>query len=131
MYLIKSDLDNLPESDAKIDSLEELNSILEQIKYMDKIVSDLQDYARPLRPELVEVDIKALVTSALSTLNVPDNVEASAVFDEKLPRLRTDPLLLKRVLLNLATNAIQAMPAGGKLTIKAQTNNGSAITDYC
>lgn len=127
MYLIKSDLDNLPESDAKIDSLEELNSILEQIKYVDKIVSDLQDYARPLRPELVEVDIKALVTSALSTLNVPDNVEASAVFDEKLPRLRTDPLLLKRVLLNLATNAIQAMPEGGKLTIKAQTNNAAQL----
>jgi PAS domain S-box-containing protein len=127
MYLIRNDLGNLPESEEKNDVLEELDSIHEQISYVDKIVSDLQDYARPLRPELAEVDLKTLVTSALTTLNVPDNVEAFAYFDEKLPRLRTDPLLLKRVLLNLATNAIQAMPKGGKLTIKVQTSNAAHV----
>jgi PAS domain S-box-containing protein len=119
LYLIKSDLDKLPESEEKNNSHVELSSILEEINYMDKIVSDLQDYARPLKLELVEVDVKMLVTGALSTLNVPDDVEAYAYFDAKLSKLITDPIILKRVLFNLASNAIQAMPEGGKLTICA------------
>ncbi|MCL5949399.1 MAG: ATP-binding protein, partial [Candidatus Bathyarchaeota archaeon] len=117
LYLIKNDLDNLPDSEEKNNSLMELGAILEEIDYADKIVSDLQDYTRPLKPELVEVNIKTLVTGALSTLNVPNNVEACAFFDEKLPKLRTDPAIMKRVLLNLAINALQAMPEGGKLTV--------------
>ena len=118
LYLIKNDLDNFPDSEEKNNSLMELGSILEEIDYADKIVSDLQDYTRPLKPELVEANIKTLVTGALSTLNVPNNVEAGAFFDEKLPKLRTDPAIMKRVLLNLAINALQAMPEGGKLTIR-------------
>ena len=118
LYLIKNDLDNLPDSEEKNNSLIELGSILEEINYADKIVSDLQDYTRPLKPELVEANIKTLVTGALSTLNVPNNVEACAFFDEKLPKLRTDPAIMKRVLLNLAINALQAMPEGGKLTVR-------------
>ncbi len=128
MYLIKDDLDKVPESEERQDALAEADAILEQINYVDKIVSDLQDYARPLKLETVEVDLKCLVTSALSTLIVPDNIEAFAHFDENLPRLRIDPMLLKRVLLNLATNAIQAMPEGGKLTIHASQKRAGTIT---
>ena len=128
MYLIKSNLDYFCESEEKKEALFEVESVLEQINYVDKIVSDLQDYARPLKLETVEVDLRGLVTSALSTLNVPDNVEAFAYFDENLPKLRIDPSLLKRVLLNLATNAIQAMPEGGKLTIHASKEKKGYVT---
>ncbi|XHH10304.1 MAG: ATP-binding protein [Candidatus Bathyarchaeia archaeon] len=122
MFLIKTDLNALPESPEKSEALTELNSIQEQITYVDKIVSDLQDYARPLMPETAEVDLKLLITSSLSTLIIPDNIEVLTAFTENLPNLKTDPLMLKRILLNLATNAIQAMPEGGKLTINTSIN---------
>jgi PAS domain S-box-containing protein len=122
MFLIKSDLESLPLSEEKTDALVELGSIQEQIRYVDKIVSDLQDYARLLKPEFVYADIKTLVTGALSTMDVPENIEASACFDGDLPKVRTDPLILKRVLLNLASNAIQSMREGGKMTIYASQN---------
>ncbi len=131
MFLIENDLKYLPESEETKDAFEELKSISEQISYVDKIISDLQDYARPLKPELVEVDIKRLVTGSLATLNVPENIKAYAYFDEKTPKLKTDPTILKRVLLNLATNAVQAMPNGGKLSIHAsqdKTSNNITIT---
>jgi PAS domain S-box-containing protein len=118
MFLIKNDLNSLPQSIEKSDAEWELESIQEQISYVDKIISDLQDYARPLQPELVEVNLKQLITGSLSTLHVPDNVEARAYFKENLPKLRTDPTMLRRVLLNLTTNAVQAMPKGGKLTVR-------------
>ena len=38
------------------------------------------------------------------------------------PQVKADPQLLKRVLINLVTNAVQAMPDGGKLTINAKVN---------
>ncbi len=128
MYLIKDDLDSFPVSEEKADALLEVESVLEQIFYVDKIVSDLQDYARPLKQERVDVDLKCLVTSILAELNTPKNVEALTVFDEQLPRLSIDPMLLKRVLVNLATNAIQAMPEGGKLTIHASRKPTGEIT---
>jgi PAS domain S-box-containing protein len=131
LFIAKQAIDDASEGEGKAETLDSLSLIQEQTDYISKIVSDLQDYARPLRPELVEVDVKSLITSALSTLNVPDNIEAFAYFDKKLPRLRTDPMLLKRVLLNLATNSIQAMPEGGKLTINAkedENNNRITIT---
>ncbi len=117
-FLSKTDLDFLPQSPEKTDAACELDSIQEQINYVNKIVSDLQDYARPLTPELVEADLKQLIRGALSTLDVPDNIEAMAYFEENLPKLKTDPTMLKRILLNLATNALQAMPEGGKLTVR-------------
>jgi PAS domain S-box-containing protein len=117
LYLMKSDLDSMPKSEEKNNLLLELNSIFDQVNYTDKVVSDLQDYSRQIKPELVEADIKTLVTGALSTLNVPDNIEARAHFDKKVQKLRTDKVIMKRILFNLATNAIQAMPDGGKLTV--------------
>jgi len=122
MYIIKNDLEELSESERKKETLEELDSIYEQISYVDKIVSDLQDYARPLKPELVGIDVKSFVKKTLFILNIPENVKVLALFDEDLPILRTDPMLLKRVLINLATNAIQAMPQGGTLTVQANHN---------
>jgi signal transduction histidine kinase len=67
----------------------------------------------------LEVQVNQLITDSLRTIIVPSNVEAVAQFEEVLPKIRTDPLLLKRVLVNLATNALQAMPNGGKLTVRA------------
>jgi two-component system sensor kinase FixL len=118
MFLIKNNLSNLPKSEDRSEALQEAESILEQISYVDKIVSDLQDYARPLKLEIVEVNLKTLIANILSTLNIPENIKTKAYLDSTLPKIKTDPTLLKRVLQNLAINAVQAMPEGGKLSIK-------------
>jgi PAS domain S-box-containing protein len=125
MFLIETDLADLPESEEKKNALQEMKSIYDQINYVDKIVSDLQDYARPLKPELVDVDAKELITNSLNMLNIPENIKVIMYATEGLHKFRTDPTLLKRVLLNLATNAVQAMPNGGELTIQARQPNGN------
>jgi signal transduction histidine kinase len=43
------------------------------------------------------------------------------------PQVKADPQLLKRVLVNLVTNAVQAMPDGGKLTINAEVNSQGQV----
>ncbi len=100
--------------------LTELFAELEyQTSYMNKIVSDIQDYAKPVTPELVSKRINKLVNETFSTIPVPANVKVSREIDENLPELMVDPGLMRRALTNLIRNGIQAMPKGGKLTVRA------------
>jgi signal transduction histidine kinase len=100
------------------EALESINLIQEQTDYISKIVSDLQDYARPLKPEFETIKLSALVTSVFQTINIPEKI--TVVVDiQGFPEIKTDPTFIKRVLTNLTNNAIQSMPNGGKLTLTA------------
>jgi PAS domain S-box-containing protein len=129
LFLVQQDVDSSPDSQCKSEVQESLGRIQEQIDYINKIIFDLQDYARPLKPELVEVNLCTAIPQLTLTVNVPNNIQALAQCDGTLPKLKLDLTYLKRILVNLATNAIQAMPNGGKLTIKAfKENNDVSIT---
>ncbi|MBE3115728.1 PAS domain-containing protein [Candidatus Bathyarchaeota archaeon] len=117
-YLAKSDLETLPDSIDKDNALEELKYIEEQTTYIDKIVKDLQDYSKQLNPELTEVNITVLVASCLATVHIPTNIDASMEIEPEISKLNLDPLFFRRTMINLVTNAIQAMPNGGKLTVR-------------
>jgi PAS domain S-box-containing protein len=99
------------------------DKINEQIFYMNKIVGDLQDYARPIVPENEEIDIKALIEDVITSLPPMDGV----LVKMQVPNLHlmADPHLLQRVLANLLLNAVQAMPGGGELSLSASSENGS------
>jgi signal transduction histidine kinase len=96
-----------------------LNSIEENIFYINKIVADLQDYARPLRPHTQETDLKTIIKKVLGEHGIPENVQVTFKVDEEAKILTVDSDYLKRIVSNLALNAVQAMPKGGKLTINA------------
>ncbi|MEE8569753.1 MAG: ATP-binding protein, partial [Candidatus Bathyarchaeia archaeon] len=108
---------------------ETLGTINEQVKYMNKIVTDLQDYARPLKPKLVETSLPELINETLSTLTIPDTVHTSLCIEDAMNSLTMmiDALMIKRVFINLITNALQAMPKGGQLTISADTADENVV----
>jgi signal transduction histidine kinase len=91
-----------------------------QILYMDKIVSNLQDYAQELRPVKQSILVHDLVSDALSRVSVPENVTVCIDVDRDAERLSGDPLPLSRVLANLIQNGAQAMPRGGQVAITAR-----------
>ena len=115
LYLAKMRLKSSPNKELE----EILETIKRQVDYMNKIVSDLQDYSRPLKPTLAETSLHQIVREALSTIAIPENIKVSVKIRRDYPKIVTDPLFIKRILTNLVTNAIQAMPDGGKLTIRA------------
>ncbi|MCZ2808243.1 MAG: ATP-binding protein [Candidatus Bathyarchaeota archaeon] len=108
---------------------ETCGTIKEQVKYMNKIVSDLQDYARPLTPKLVETNLPELLNETLSTLKISNTVQVSLVIADDVDplKLMIDALMMKRVFINLITNALQAMPKGGQLTISVITKEETAV----
>jgi PAS domain S-box-containing protein len=119
-FLAKDELKGIPDSEAKTNLAESIGIIAEQISYMDKIVSDLQDFVRPVNPDKKPLDLKQLLTATLLQVSIPDNIDVQTKIDRKLPEVLADGQLLKRVFFNLFTNAVQAMPEGGKLMVKAQ-----------
>jgi PAS domain S-box-containing protein len=118
LYLTMQDLKEMPNNAAKQSMQETLNNIQDNVFYINKIVSDLQDYTRPLKPFLEKVNVRDLINSTLILVNVPENITTEINSDQNLI-LKIDAAYIKRALTNLILNAIQAMPNGGKLTINA------------
>jgi signal transduction histidine kinase len=129
IYLAKKDLAYIPESTEKNNALESLGEIEKNVDYINKIVVDLQDFARPLSPKLEKTILEQIVQTVLATLKIPENITVTYSIAKGFPILLTDPSYIQRILTNLSNNAIQAMPNGGKLTIAATAQNSKvAIT---
>ena len=117
LYLSKDSLHSLPESEAKQELADSMRVIEEQAVYINKIVTDLQDYAKPLAPCLEENDVEKIVESVLSTMDIPESVVVAYFAEKGFPKLIIDSSYMKRILTNLIANARQAMANGGKITI--------------
>ncbi len=100
-----------------------------QIEYMNKIVSDLQDYAKPIVPEMVEMNLRSLVEATFSTIEVPRNVIVSTELLKDV-RLIVDAAMIRRVFSNIIMNALQAMPGGGKLEIRSLMSDDHVSVDF-
>lgn len=119
IYLLKGGLNELPDGEAKRSMLEDLDAVEQNLFYIDKIVGDLQDYTRPLNPKVVATDMEKLIKSQISSF-VPKTIKSTLKIEPEAQKLMTDPGILKRVIMNLLTNAVQAMKVGGKLTVTAK-----------
>jgi PAS domain S-box-containing protein len=132
LFTMKVDRIFKEDSAEKRDTLKFLEKVKAQSSYMNKIVSNLQDYARNINLDLKYVNLEQLVKGVLGEVNIPNSIRVSLLFDEDFPDLMVDATLMKRVFINLLLNAIQAMPDGGQLMIKADSSDGYAflkITD--
>jgi PAS domain S-box-containing protein len=119
LFLVKEELKCVSELECKESIKESIVAIEDNIFYINKIVSDLQDYTKPVNPTFEEIKLKQLILSTVSIINIPKNTQTNIDVPENLP-FKSDPAYLKRILTNLAINALQAMPNGGQLTIKAE-----------
>jgi len=92
--------------------------ILEEVERLDRLVTNLLQYARPRSPELkpgrlVECVQRVVEVSADSFAQA--GVQAEVTVKPGLRTLWIDPDLVIQVLLNVTLNAVQAMPKGGTL----------------
>ena len=97
-----------------------LDEIQAQIGRMNKTLTDLLRHARSPTPQYRWVNITEVVEQSLWFLPTASGtgIEIARELRPDLPRLRLDPNLLHQVLLNILINARQAMPRGGRLTVR-------------
>jgi PAS domain S-box-containing protein len=122
-YLLRSMLVSInPTRGSEAEEL--LSTLDDQVRYMGDIVSDLQDYSNPLKIETADVDVLDLIREVLATVVTHQDVEKSIVVRDDLSHVVADPRILSRILTNIVTNAVQAMPQGGNLTITGSKSAG-------
>jgi PAS domain S-box-containing protein len=129
-YYLKKKLSS--EMDKK--TKEMIDIIEKDIKYSNKIVTDLLEYSRDMRLELTETNSSSIIREALSMVDVPLNIQVSEVSDltRSESKIKVDLEKMARVLVNIILNAIDAMPEGGKLTINSWEKEGKlaiAVSD--
>ena len=117
--------------EATPDVKEYLGILRTQIGLSEKIVGDLLDFARLKPPTRETVTVERIVKEQLERVGPTENVVVKHDFPADLPPIRVDRVQIGQVVLNLLSNALQAMEGkGGTLTLRGRHNgNGSVKLD--
>jgi signal transduction histidine kinase/putative methionine-R-sulfoxide reductase with GAF domain len=125
--LIHSMTENLPSEDSH---KEDLKVIEEEIHRMNEILDQFLQFAKPATPLLEKADVSSIFEETLQLLRPQIEKQLIIVGKEfqALPIIQMDREQMKQAILNLLLNAIQAMPGGGHLTLRAKNSeNGQWI----
>lgn len=108
-----------------------LDIVGEEAERLNRIVGDLLDFARPstprLRPERLDHVLEEAVGAALTPR--PEGVELVQEFDPSLPQVPLDARLARQAFVNVAVNALQAMPRGGRIAVRTRLDGGHAVVE--
>lgn len=92
-----------------------------EVDRVNRVITELLDFARPSDVETRSTDLEDLVERSLRLIG-PDaaarNVRIDHARNTGLPKVAVDPDRFAQVLLNLCLNAVQAMEGGGLLTVR-------------
>ncbi|MBE4750282.1 GAF domain-containing protein [Corallococcus sp. ZKHCc1 1396] len=98
----------------------------EEADRLNRIVADLLTFARPPSPHLYPVSVTQLLEEAVGGAlsdaggQTPPPVNVEWMMEEGVPSVTVDERLIRQAFLNLALNAVQAMPQGGTLRVVAR-----------
>jgi len=108
------------------DLIKDIDVLSREVQRLDRVVKTFLDFSRPVEVHFAEVDLAALTREVADLMTPPAHlarvtlqVESSS---EPVP-LRGDADLIKQAVMNLVTNAIEAMKDGGSLRLKTARDN--------
>lgn len=102
--------------------------ISSEITRVDNTISEFLNYARPSDPIKEKILIRKIfrsIKTLIATTAHEKNIIVNLSGDSSL-MIEIDQAHLRQILLNLALNAMEAMPNGGHLTLQAYKENGTA-----
>ena len=110
---------------------ESTTTLRAELENLKAIVSRFSDFAKMPPPEFESVDVNESIRGVvklfepqLSAVGRPP-ITPELYLDENIARPQADPILLRRALENLVLNSLDAMPAGGTLTVRTSQHNGA------
>ncbi len=117
---------NLPET-LKHD----LGIIKQTVDSSAELIKGMMVFSRKTPMELQPIELNKLVTQtrAMLTRSIPKMIEIELLLADDLWPINAAPNQIDQILMNLAVNARDAMPDGGKLTI--ETNDIVLDEEYC
>ncbi|HVH68479.1 MAG TPA: ATP-binding protein [Gemmatimonadales bacterium] len=111
---------------------EPLSAIVEQVDRLDQRIAHLLTFSRPGSLHPRHESVQALVDGALSgfgELLRRRRVELVVSVAPAIPEIVVDPMRLEQALTEIVSNALDAMPQGGRLEIAARADGGEPGKD--
>ena len=105
---------------------EDIEKIMKASLHAREVVKKLMLFARQMPPQKTRVKLNQIIEEGLYFLESrceKEGIKVVRLLSQGIPEITADPAQLTQVLVNLVVNAIQAMPNGGKLTVKTEVSN--------
>jgi signal transduction histidine kinase len=99
---------------------EELEIIVSEVTRLERLIDEVLGYSKLGSPECKPTDINKLVRSVMLTMQgeiEKNSVELVLLLDPTLAPADVDESQIYQALINLVSNSMDAMPAGGTLTV--------------
>lgn len=128
VQMLKEDIPRVPEY---ADFTEKLDSIERQIFYGQKVIQRLLRFVNKPQSERVSERVSVLIEEAVDMIN-PISKRQAIDLDLRVDRdlkVLADANLLELVFLDIITNAVDAMPKGGKLSVTVSKGNPAEWVD--
>jgi len=108
------------------DAAQEVSEARSEVERLDAIINQFLHALRPGKPVFETLDLKSLVLDSLNFMRqeITDRkIQLEFYWGENVPQIKGDANQLKQAFYNLARNAMQAMPAGGRLTVRCSADD--------
>ena len=113
-------------TDAKIKV--NIDIIIEEVKHLEKILNNITDFAKPSKPEKIDVQICEIMENTCLLMEnyfQEKHITLQKKYETGVPEAPVDPTQIKQVFLNILMNAVESMPDGGKLDVNIESIDGS------
>jgi two-component system sensor histidine kinase HydH len=101
------------------------NLMIQEVDRLNRVVSQLHEFARPITVLKKSIQIKAFLKDSLKLIErqaSEANISIITDFDSEIDEILIDSDRINQVLLNLYLNAIESMDNGGNLTVTLSKN---------
>jgi two-component system, NtrC family, nitrogen regulation sensor histidine kinase NtrY len=104
------------------------STIVGEVDSLKALVDEFSQFARMPAPRAAAADLHALLNEALALYEgLLKDVRFERRFAEHLPKVRVDGEQIRRVIINLVDNAIEAMNRSGTITIETQLDSAAGL----
>jgi len=119
--ILRKKVELLPSpSDSLIEPI--VDAIIKEINLMDRIITDFLTFARYEEPNLVSIEIKELIDGIINSLSLQPIYNLNLEIEPHV--IEADEVLLRQAIKNLIQNSVEAMPEGGRLSVKGKKEEG-------
>jgi two-component system nitrogen regulation sensor histidine kinase NtrY len=103
-------------------------TIIGEVESLKNLVDEFSQFARMPAPRAVSTDLHQLLAETLALYDgLLTDVRFERRFEAALPQVRVDPEQMRRVVINLVDNAIEAMDRRGEIVVETQLDRANSL----